>query len=108
MLYEVITVIARTIPYGADPDSTIVRAPLEEKVREKLLSDLDAFSADFETQERQRVESEAEALRKKKEALEAWSRTEQLKREEFERARLAQSPDNTAARGALDMRNNFV
>jgi len=97
------TVIARTIPFGADPDSTIVRAPLEEKVREKLLSDLDAFSADFETQERQRVESEAEALRKKKEALEAWSRTEQLKREEFERARLAQSPDNTAARGALDM-----
>jgi predicted Ser/Thr protein kinase len=98
--------VARTIPLGADPDSTLVRAPLEEKVREKLLSDLDAFSADFEAQERERVEREAEAQRKKKEALEAWSRTEAMKREAFERARQAASasPDSTAARrGALDM-----
>jgi len=95
--------VARTIPLAADPDSTIVRAPLEEKVREKLLSDLDAFSADFEAQERERVAREAEAQRKKKEALEAWSRTEQMKREAFERARQG-APDATAARrGALDM-----
>ncbi len=98
--------IARTIPLAADPDSTIVRAPLEEKVREKLLSDLDAFSSGFEAQERERVEREAEEQRKKKEALEAWSRTEAMKREAFERARQASagSPDVTASRrGALDM-----
>ncbi len=98
--------VARTIPLAADPDSTIVRAPLEEKVREKLLSDLDAFSAGFEAQERERVEREADEQRKKKDALEAWSRTEAMKREAFERARQASagSPDATASRrGALDM-----
>jgi len=98
--------VARTIPLAADPDSTIVRAPLEERVREKLLADLDTFSAGFEAQERERVEREAEEQRKKKEALEAWSRTEAMKREAFERARQASagSPDVTAARrGALDM-----
>jgi len=100
------TLIARTIPVGADPDSTLVRAPLEEKVREKLLADLEAFSADFESQERERVQGEADALRKKKEALDQWSRTEAMKREAFERARQASagSPDTTATRrGALDM-----
>jgi len=98
--------VARTIPLGADPDSTLVRAPLEEKVREKLLADLDVFSADFEAQERDRVAREAEAQRKKKEALDAWSRTEAMKREAFERAQQAASasPDSTGTRrGALDM-----
>jgi len=101
-----ISAIARTMPQGADPSSTLVRAPLEERVREKLLADLDAFSADFEAQERGRVASEAEAQRQKQDALEAWSRTEMLKREAFERARDSgglPSEATSVRRGALDM-----
>jgi serine/threonine protein kinase len=99
------SVTTRTIPLNANPDSTLVRAPLEEKVREKLLSDLDAFSADFEAQERDRVAREAADLRKKKEALDEWARAEARKREDFDRTREGPlGPDTTAIRrGALDM-----
>jgi serine/threonine protein kinase len=99
------TVTSRTVPLDANPESTLVRAPLEEKVREKLLKDLDAFSADFEAQERARVAREADEQRKKKEALDAWARAEARKREEFERVRESPLGQDTTSirRGALDM-----
>ena len=46
---------------------------------------------------------EAAEQRKKKEALEAWSRTEKLKREAFERAQQGALDSTAARRGALDM-----
>lgn len=82
------------------------RSPEAEQVRQKLLADLDAFSSEFEAQERIRVAEEAEAERLKREALDAWARTETLKREEFERARSGAPGlgDTTVMRrGALDM-----
>jgi serine/threonine protein kinase len=99
------SVTTRTIPLNANPDSTLVRGPLEEKVREKLLADLDSFSSDFETQERERVAREAAELRKKKEALDEWAKAEARKREDFDRTREGPlGPDTTAIRrGALEL-----
>jgi len=99
------SVTTRTIPLNANPDSTLVRGPLEEKVREKLLSDLDAFSADFESQERDRVAREAAELRKKKAALDEWAKAEARKRADFDRTREGPlGPDTTAIRrGALEL-----
>jgi serine/threonine protein kinase len=99
------SVTTRTIPLNANPDSTLVRGPLEEKVREKLLADLDSFSSDFEAQERERVAREAAELRKKKEALDEWAKAEARKREDFDRTREGPlGPDTTAIRrGALEL-----
>jgi hypothetical protein len=82
------------------------RSPEAEKVREKLLADLDAFSSDFEAQERERVAQEAETQRQKKAALEEWAKAETKKREDFERTRDGASSlgeTTVMRRGALDM-----
>jgi len=102
----------RTEPLGQTlSDQTMLdigapRSPEAEKVREKLLADLDAFSSDFEAQERERVAQEAEAERQKKAALEEWAKAETKKREDFERTRDGASSlgeTTVMRRGAVDM-----
>jgi len=102
----------RTQPLGGSLTSQTTldigtpRSPEAEQVRQKLLADLDVFSTEFEAQELIRVAEEAEAERAKREALDAWARTETLKREEFERARDGASglgETTLMRRGALDM-----
>ncbi len=104
--YERTQPLGRSVTSQTMLDIGTPRSPEAEEVRQKLLADLDVFSSEFEALERLRVAEEAEAERMKREALDAWARTETLKREEFDRAR-----DGTSAlgettimrRGALDM-----
>jgi hypothetical protein len=56
-----------------------------QQMRSQLLEDLDQFAKNFEAQEQQRLRDEAEARRRKEQALQAWGSAEEKRRAAFER-----------------------
>jgi hypothetical protein len=76
------TEFERTAPQPTLPAHAAAEA---QQMRNQLIDDLDQFAKNFETQEQQRLREEAEARRRKDEALQQWGSAEEQKRTAFER-----------------------